>query len=242
MALTALQMVNELLSRFGLKEVSSFTGGVGLDSTIALRKLNIAQQMISTAHPFSWAQKTSPGQITAVAGTSTYTLAADVAHLIAGKHHYGEGGFIEVVDRETLERYRPKRSDSSQRNIPTHMTTLGVSQASVSSSPLIQVELWPVPDANFNGQIIYYHYTYILSDLSGVNDISLVPGDYHWLLIDLAETLWRTGPLRVGGDQNQVDLFSIADTRFQKGLAKLISRESLIGAKEFTWVQDQPGI
>jgi hypothetical protein len=241
MALTALQMVNELLSRFGLKEVSSF-GTTGSDSAVALRKLNMAQQMISTAHPFAWAEKTTPGTITAVNGTSTYALASDVAHVIAAKHEYNGGAPVYVVDRRTLEEYRSKRSDSSQRNVPTHMTTKGVSQASASSVPLLQVELWPVPDANFNGQSISYFYTFILSDLANTTDISLIPGDYHWLVIDLAETLWRTGPIRVGGDQNQIDLFSIANGRFQQGLKKLISRDSAIGAQTMTWGLDEPGL
>lgn len=242
MGMTALQQVNELLSRFAEKEVSSF-GGVGTASYTALRKLNLAQKMIVTAYPWTWAEKTSPGQLTAVAGTSTYQLASDVAHLIAAKHNYGSGDFIRIVGRKTLEQLRPDRADSSQRNIPKWMTTLGSYQSAVSSAPQLQVELWPVPDTNFDAQIIYYYYTIIPTDLANTTDVSIIPGDFDWLAIDLAETLYRTGIMRkADADGSQINLFQIADARFKDGLAKLIARESAAGASEVTWEPEQPNI
>lgn len=237
--MNALAMVNELLSRFGLKEVGTF-GGTGTDSNIALRKLNLAIQQICTSHPFSWLEKTTPGTITAVQGTSSYTLASDVAYLLTAKHTYNGGGWIDVVSRETLEMYRPKRSDTGQQNIPQFMTTGG---KTLSGSDWIwNVEIWPPPDALFAGQVVSYYYTYIPSDLSATSDVSIIPPDFHWLPIDFAEILYRVGPIRVGGEQNQVDLFSIASNRAKQGLAKLISRESSIGAKTITWETGSPVI
>lgn len=237
--MNALQMVNELVSRTSNKEVSSF-GGVGSDSAIALRKINLAQQMICTAYPFSWMQKTTPGTITAVAGTAVYSLASDVAHLIVAKHTYNGGGWIKVIDRQTLEQYRPRRTDTAQRNIPTHMTGAGAVLS--GTAYLQQAEIWPIPDANFDAQTITYYYTFVPTDLANTTDVSIVPLDYHWLVLDMAETLWRTGAVRVGGDQNQIDLFSIADARAKAGLAKLISRESQLGAQNMSWEPDSPVI
>jgi len=231
MSLTALQMVNELLSRFGDERgVSNFSEPKG---ATALRKINIAINKIATHYPWSWLAKTTPGEITAVEGTSIYNLAADVGFLIAAKHHYGSGGVIDVVDRATLERYRPDRADSTQRNVPTHMTTAGRTQS--GSDWLWRAEVWPVPDANFAAQTIYYYYTYIPSDLSGTTDVSVIPSDYHHIAVDIAELLMRRGPVRVGGDQTQIDLYAAIDGEIKRTLASLVSRESSFGAKEQAW-------
>lgn len=243
MGMNALQQVNELLSRFNEKEVASF-GAVGTASYTALRKLNMAQKMIITKYPWTWAEKTSPGQLTAVAGTSTYQLASDVAHLLIAKHNYGEGDFIRIIDRKSLEQLRPDRSNSGDRNTPKWMTTLGSYQSAVSAAPQLQVELWPVPDTNFDSQIIYYYYTVIPTDLSNPTDISIIPGDFDWLAIDLAEMLYRTGRMRAQDADmgSEINLFQIANQRFQDGLAQLIARESAAGASEMTWEPEQPSI
>ena len=235
MAFTALQLVNELLSRMGQKEVA--TMGLTEHATLALRKLNMAQQMISTAHPFAWALKNDPGQITAVAGTSVYSLATDVAHVIAAKHVYNGGDPIKVIDRVTLEQYRSDRSQSTDRNTPRFLAPAGVLQASASDTPQIRFETWPVPDSNFAGQIIYYYYTFKLSDLSAATDISLIPGDYHWLIVEVAETLYRRGVIRVGGAEvgRDIDLYTIAERNSKLGMAKLISRDSAVSGSEFSW-------
>jgi hypothetical protein len=239
MAFTALQLVNEALSRFGLKEVT--TMGQTADATLMLRKINLAQQMIATAHPFVWALKNDPGQITAVAGTANYNLATDVAHMVAAKHVYQGGDPIKVIDRATLEQYRSDRSQSADRTTPRFLAPSGVYQATVSDTPQLRVEMWPVPDSNFAGQIIYYYYTFKLTDLSGATDISLIPGDFHWLIVEVAETLYRRGPIRTGGDglQSQIDLFAIADKKAKEGMARLISRDSAVSGSEFAWEADE---
>ena len=228
----ALQLVNELLSRFSLSEVSSF-GGVGSDSAIALRKVNLAIQQICSVHDFKWLHKTSAGTITAVAGTSTYSLASDVNELLAAKHEYQDGGSIQVVDRATLELYRPDRAATSDRNTPTHMALFGKTQSGVDW--LWQVELWPVPDTNFGGQTITYFYTITPADLSATTDVPIIPSQYHWLIVEAAEMLWRRGPLRVGGDQNQVDLYSASMSNFQAGILKLIASDQVTGTEEGHW-------
>lgn len=240
MALTFLESINELLSRFGLKEVSSL--GQTSDATIAARKLNLAQQMICTYHPFTWMEKTTPGSFTAVDGTATYNLADDVAHLLAAKHEYNGGAPLKVVDRKTLEDLRAKRSDSSQRNVPTHICAAGSYHVDATVAPQLIAELWPVPDANFAGQAITYPYTYIPASLSTANHYSIIPPDYHWLWVDVAETLFRTGPIRVGGDQNQVDLFALVQERAKAGLRALVSRDSQLGAQSMVWASEDPGL
>lgn len=242
MSFTALQMVNELLSRFNLKEVATL--GQTAESTTALRKLNLIQQIISTAHPFVWAEKNTPGTLAAVDGTNIYALATDVAHLIVAKHTYQGGGSIKVIDRATLEKYRADRSQSTDRNTPKFMTTAGVLQASASNTPALRAEFWPVPGADFDGESITYFYTFKLADLAADTDISLIPGDFHWLLIEGAETLYRRGPIRVGGDgaQSQIDLYTIADNKFREGLARLISRDSAVGSSEMAWENEDPEI
>lgn len=240
--MNALQLVNALLGRFGQKEVA--TMGQTQEATSALRDLNTAIQKISTAHAFSWAEKNTPGSITAVAGTSIYTLATDVAHPIVAKHTYQGGGSIKVVDRKTLEQYRSDRSQTSDRNIPQWMTAAGVLQASASDTPAMRVELWPVPDSNFDAQVISYYYTFILADLSAATDIPLIPLDFHWLIVEVAETLKRRGPIRLGGDgiQSQIDLYSIASDEAKRGMAKLISREGNIQTSEMAWDDNDPTI
>lgn len=242
MAFTALQMVNELLSRMGLAEVSAM--GETADAITALRKLNIAQQMISTEHPFVWAQKNAPGSITAVDGIDIYTLASDVAHLLAAKHTYGGGGWIKCVDRATLEMNRSDRTQASDRNTPRYMTAAGVLQASASDTPVLRAELWPIPNAAFAGQIISYYYTFKLADLAAATDVSLVPGDFHWLILEAAETLYRRGPIRTGGDgaQSQIDLYTIASENVKQGLRKLISRDSALTGGEMSWEQNAPDL
>lgn len=245
MAFNALQLVNVLLSRFGRAEVTSGTFSSNAEAVSCLRDINMAIQKITTSHPFVWAMKNDPGQIAAVAGTSVYTLASDVAHVIAAKHIYNGGSPIKVVDRSVLEQYRSDRSQSSDRSTPRVMSPAGVSQSSASSTPLIRMELWPVPDSNFASQIIYYYYTFLLTDLSAATDVPLIPGDFHWLIIEVAETLRRRGPIRVGGDgaQSQIDLFSIASDEAKKGMARLISRDSAVSGSEFAWESneaDQP--
>lgn len=235
MAFTALQLVNELLSRFSKAEVAALGGSA--EATLALRKINLAQQMISTYHPFVWAMKNSPGQLTAVAGTEFYNLASDVAHVIAAKHQYGGGAPIKVIDRGTLEQYRADRSQSGDRTTPRFMAPAGVYQASVSDTPQYRMELWPVPDTNFASQVIYYYYTFKLADLSAATDISLIPGDFHWLIIEMADTLYRRGTIRASGGavQNEIDLFRVADDVAKRGLAKLVSRDSAVSGSEFAW-------
>ena len=229
-------MVNELLSRFSLKEVLSF-GAAGTDSNVALRKINLALQMVYSSHPFKFLHKTSTGSITTVAGTSTYSLSSDVKQLLIGKHTYKNGGWIHVVDRQVLETYVPDRSDTSQRNVPTHMCLFG--KTASGSDWLWQVELFPVPDSNFGGEVISYYYTIIPSDLSSTTDVPILPNDFHWLAIDMAETLWRRGPLRVGGDQNQVDLYLAAANGVAKGIKELIKQDSISGMDEGSWEVDR---
>lgn len=237
--MNALSLVNELLSRFALKEVSVF-GATGSDSNIALRKINLALQKIYTKHPFKFLHKTSTGSIATVAGTSTYSLASDVKQLLIGKHTYQNGGWIHVVDRQILETYVPKRSDSSQRNVPTHMCLFGKTQS--GSNWLWQVELWPIPDSNFGGETISYYYTIIPADLSATTDVPVLPVDFHWLAVDLAEILMRRGPLRVGGDENQINLYQAALIETERGVAELIRQDSVSGMDEGSWEEDRSAI
>lgn len=231
--MNALQLVNELLSRFSLSEVGSFSGGTGSDQNIALRKVNLAIQQICSAHNFKWLHKTSVGSITTAAGTSTYSLASDVNQVVAAKHEYQDGGVIQVVDRATLELYRPDRADSSQRNIPTHMATFGKTQS--GTDWLWQVEVWPVPDANFSTGPIYYFYTITPADLSATTDVPIVPTQFHWVIVECAEMLWRRGPLRVGGDERQIDLYQAADAAFRRGMEQLIALDVVSGTEEAHW-------
>ena len=230
--MNAIQMVNELLSRFALDEVGSF-GGTGSDSLKALRKLNLALRQIHSEHPFKWLHKNSVGTITAVNGTATYTLASDVKQLLIGKHTYQNGGWLHVVDRQTLETYVPKRSDSSQRNTPAFMIPFGRTQS--GSNWLWQVELYPVPDSNFSGQMVDYYYLFTPSDLSQATDVPIMPEDFHYVAVDYAERLWRRGPLRVGGDQSQLDLYTAIDRECNKGLNRLIASDSVGGMSEASW-------
>jgi hypothetical protein len=239
---TALELVNELLSRFGLKEVTAL--GQTSDAILALRKLNIAQQIVSTKHPFVWAEKNTPGTLTAVAGTNIYSLASDVAHLIVAKHTYEGGGDIKVIDRATLEKYRADRTQTADRGTPRFICIAGVLQATAADTPLLRAELWPVPDANFAGQSISYYYTFKLAALTGATDISLIPGDFHWLLLEIAESLYRRGPIRVGGDgaQSQIDLFTIAENKAAQGMKDIISRDSALSTSEMSWEPEDPNI
>ena len=237
--MNALSMVNELLSRFNLKEVSVF-GGVGTDSNIALRKINLSLQKIYARHPFKFLHKTSAGSITAVNGTASYPLAGDVKQLLIGKHTYQNGGWLHVADRQVLESYVPKRSDSSQRNTPTHMILFGKTQS--GTSWLWQVELWPVPDSNFNGQVINYYYTIVPSDLSATTDVPILPEDFHSVAIDGAEILMRRGPLRVGGDENQINLYQAVVNDYEKGILELIRQDSISGMDEGSWEDNRGAI
>ena len=231
--MNALQAVNELLSRFSISEVSSFSGGTGADSTIALRKINLAIQQICGVHNFKWLHKTSRGSITTAAGTSTYSLASDVEQLIGAKHEYQDGGSIQVVDRATLELYRPDRADTTQRNIPTHMCLFGKTQS--GTDWLWQVEVWPVPDSNFDTGPIYYYYTVLPSDLSLTTDVPIIPNKFHWVIVELAEMMWRRGPLRVGGDERQIDLYAAADSAYKKGIEQMIAQDVVSGTEEAVW-------
>ena len=234
--MNALQLVNELLSRFSLSEVSSFSGATGADSTIALRRINLAIQQICGTHNFKWLHKTSRASIATVAGTSTYNLASDVEQLIGAKHEYQSGGSIQVVDRATLELYRPDRADTSQRGIPTHMCLFG--KTASGTDWLWQVEVFPVPDSNFDVGPIYYYYTILPSDLSSTTDVPVIPSKFHWVIIELAETMWRKGPLRVGGDDRQVDLYTAADSAYRKGVEQMIAQDVVSGTEEAVWEPD----
>lgn len=233
--LNALVLINECLSRFGEKEVSAL--GETAEATLMLRKINLAIQEICTAHPFVWMEKNSPGQLTAVAGTSTYSLATDVAHVLAVKHVYQGGDWLKPENRATFEQQKADRSQSSDRSTPRLYTPAGVLQSAVTDTPALRLEFWPVPDSNFASQILYYYYTKMHSDLTGATDIPLIPVDYHWLIVEKVETLYRRGPIRVGGDglPSQIDLFAIAERKFKEGMARLISRDSAVSGSDFSW-------
>ena len=234
--MNALQLVNELLSRFGLTEVTSFSGTVGADSTVALRKLNIAQQMICTKHPFSWLEYSETGSFASAEGTSTYTLTSPttaISRFLVANHQYNGGGVIEVVDRITLEQYRPSRSDTTDRGVPRLLATKGKTFS--GSTWDWNVELFPIPDSAFGGQTIYYFFLREGSDMSATTDIPIIPIDFHPLLLDQAELLYRTGAVRVGGDQNQVDLFSAVASRVAEGLRGLKAADGSWGSKTQMW-------
>lgn len=239
--MNALQLVNECLSRFGQKEVSTI--GQTAESTLMLRKVNLAINEIVTAHPFIWGQKNDPGQLTAVAGTSTYTLATDVAHVLSIKHVYGGGGWLKPENRITFEQRSPDRSQTADRSTPQLFTSAGVLQAAASDTPAQRIEVWPVPDTNFNGQIMYYYYTFVPTDLSAATDIPIIPTDFHWLIVEKVETLYRRGPIRVGGEglPSQIDLFVIAERKYKEGLGRLISRDSAVSGSELTWQEQDQG-
>lgn len=230
--MNALQLVNELLSRFSLSEVSSF-GDTGSDSAIALRKINLSIQQICGFHDFKWLHKTSVGSITTAAGTSTYTLDSDVNKLIAAKHEYQDGGGIQVVDRSVLELYRPDRADSSRRNIPTHIALFG--KMHIGTDWLWQVELWPVPDSNFGAGPVYCYYSILPTDLVLTTDVPIIPMPFSWVILEGAELLWRRGPLRVGGDERQIDFYTAADLNFKRGIEQLIAQDVMTGTEEAHW-------
>lgn len=236
--MNALQLVNECLSRFGEKEVSVATASA--ESVLMLRKINLAIQEIATSHPFNWAQKNSPGQLTAVAGTDIYTLATDVAHVLAVKHQYQGGSWLQPQDRATFEQQRADRSQSTDRNTPRLFTSAGVLQAAAANTPAQRLEFWPVPGTDFAGQVLYYYYTKIPTDLSAATDIPIIPLDFHWLIVELVETMYRRGPIRTGAEglASQIDLFAIADRKFKQGMARMIARDSAVSGSEFAW-QDQ---
>jgi len=207
-----------------------------------LRKVNLAIKEISAAHPFVWAEKNSPGQLTAVAGTNIYALATDVGHVLAVKHQYQGGDWLKPENRGTFEQQKADRSQSSDRATPRLFTTAGMLQAAVTDTPAVRLEFWPVPDANFASQILYYYYTFIPSDLTGETDIPLIPGDFHWLIVEKVETLYRRGPIRVGGDglPSQIDLFAIAEKKVKEGMGRLISRDSAVVGSDFSWQEQEP--
>lgn len=238
--MNALELVNECLSRFGSREVASL--GLTNEATLMLRKINLAIKEICTSHPFNWAEKNSPGELTAVDGTSVYTLATDVAHVLALKHVYQGGDWLKPENRATFEQQKADRSQSADRSTPRLFTTAGVLQASASDTPAIRLEMWPVPDANFDAQIMYYYYTFIPTDLSAATDIPIIPLDFHWLIVEKVETIYRRGPIRVGGDglPSQIDLFAIAERKFKEGLARLISRDSAVSGSDFSWQDQNP--
>ena len=238
--MNAVTLVNELLSRFGLKEISSFGGATGSDQIVALRKVNLAIQMICGRHPFQWLHKTSTGSITAVAGTATYSLNSDVKQLLAAKHTYGNGVWLKVMDRQTIEIVKPDRSDSGDRSTPTHIILFG--KTASGSSWLWQVELHPVPDTNFDAQVISYYYTIVPTDLSATTDVPIIPDDFHWLIVDQAELLWRRGPLRVGGEQSQVDLYLAAQESVLEGMRQIISQDNVVGHGEAIWGTNEPSL
>ena len=238
--MNALQMVNELLSRFGLAEVSAFSGTAGADSTVALRKLNIAQTMIATSYPFSWNDSTNNGEITTSQGTAVYNLSSAngrVSRLLAARHNYNGGGVIDIVDRPTLERYKPKRDATTDQDIPRYLTTYG--KIFSSGAWHWQIEIFPIPDANFDGQRIFYFFQQEPTDLSSETDVSVIPIEFHPLLIDNAELLYRTGAVRVGGDQNQVDLFAMVASRVDEGMKRLVAADTSWGVKTQTWDIEQ---
>jgi hypothetical protein len=210
------------------------------DSANALRKLNIVQQMISTVHPFVWAEKNSPGTISAIDGTNIYNLASDVAHVIAAKHTFDGGGFIKFVDRATLESYKPDRSQAADEGTPKFITTAGVLQSAQTDTPVLRAELWPVPGSDFDGQSISYYYTFKIPDLSLDSHVSLIPGDFHWLILEGMEELERRGPIRSPDGVSQIDLYAIAAANFKRGLAELISRDSAVSSKDWTWENNDP--
>jgi hypothetical protein len=238
--LNALQLVNECLSRFGQHEVTTLTQTA--ESTLMLRKVNLAIQEIATAHPFVWAEKNDAGQLTAVAGTSVYTLATDVAHILAVKHVYQGGDWIKPENRATFEQQKADRSQTADRTTPRLFTSAGVLQAAATDTPALRLEFWPVPDSNFASQIMYYYYTKIPTDLAAATEIPIIPLDYHWLIVEKTETLYRKGPIRVGGDglPSQIDLFSIAERKVKEGMARLISRDSAVGGSDFSWQDQEP--
>lgn len=233
--MNALQLINECLSRFGEREVAAL--GETDEATLMLRKVNLAIQEIVTCHPFVWAQKNDPGQLVAVAGTSTYALATDVAHVLAVKHQYQGGDWLKPENRATFEQQKADRSQTTDESTPRLYTTAGVLQAAAANTPALRLEFWPVPDANFAAQILYYYYTFVPADLSAATDIPIIPLDYHWLIVEKVETLYRRGPIRIGGDglSSQIDLFAIADKKVKEGLARLISRDSAVEGSDFSW-------
>lgn len=238
--MNTLQLINECLSRFGEKEVAAL--GETAEATLMLRKVNLAIQEICVAHPFVWMEKNSPGELTAVAGTSVYTLATDVAHVLAMKHVYQGGDWLKPENRATFEQQKADRTQSADRTTPRLFTSAGVLQASASDTPALRVETWPVCGADFDGEIIYYYYTKTPTDLSAATDIPLIPLDYHWLIVEKVETLYRRGPIRVGGDglPSQIDLFAIAERKVKEGMARLISRDSAVVGSDFSWQEQNP--
>lgn len=240
--MNALQLVNEVLSRFGEKEVTAFSDTE--EAQLILRKVNLAIYEITTAHPFLWAQNQDPRLIPAIEGQSTYRLFTDVAHVLIIKHQYNGGGVIKPIDRATLEEYRSDRSQTTDYGTPKYFTTSGVYQETSDALVMPRIEVWPLPDSNFANQYMYYYYTRTPTELSYVTDVPFIPLDYHWLIVEKAESLYRRGPIRVGGDglQSQIDLFSIAEAKYEKGLANLISRDSALSSSEFSWQLDAPSL
>src|SRR3990167_2543823 len=213
--LNALEMVNELISRFNLPSVTDFSSQ---DAILALGKLNLAQNIISTSHEFPWAMSLTPGELTAVEGTITYNLTnTDVSRPISAKHNYNGGGVIRFVSRQTLETYRPDRSQTSDRGTTKVFCINGMVQS--GNSWLFQVEAWPVPGASFASQIMYYYYQKVLAKLVSTADVSQIPDNFDWLLIDVANQLFMQGP---GRSEQTFDpnIFATLSEKIKKGLKK----------------------
>lgn len=222
--MNALQLVNELLSRFSLTEVTSDNFLTDADAIIALRKINLAIQQICTSHPFKWLREATPGEITAVEGTSTYQLDATVARVIIAKQTYEPYGVIKVISREALETLAPDRAETQNYNTPKYICPVALEDQGDGTLKW-KYELYPIPDSRFAGQKVYYYYEKFITDLSAYSDRPIIPENFHWIIVELAETLMRRGTVR-SGDQNQVDLFTYALKQYQVGYRNLLLQDS----------------
>jgi hypothetical protein len=222
--MNALELVNEVLSRFALTAVDSSNFATDADAIIALRKINLAVQQMATSHHFKWCRAATPGQITAVEGTSTYQLAAGVARVIVAKQTFEPGGVIKVITREALETIAPDRTDSNSYGTPKYICPVALEDQG-DGTVKWKYELYPIPDSRFAGETVYYYYDNLISDMTTYDNRPIIPSHFHWVIVELAETLMRRGPVR-SGDQNQVDLFTYALKQYQLGYRNMILQDA----------------
>jgi len=176
----ALQIVQKVMvEKMGLISPSTLVGAAGQDA-MALWAVNEVQRML--AKEYDWNRLKKQGTITLVTGQEYYSLtgasvANDVDRLL-NIYYDRDFSIASGYPKITLvgdEQWLNDFAVNVTEGLPYMARELGR-----DANNLPRLQLYYIPTATYNGNLIYYDYIRIVSDLAA--DADTTPFDDEWLI------------------------------------------------------------
>lgn len=167
--MTFVQMLDDVKARCAITDSN-------LDGQIR-QWLNLAQQNIITR--YTWQFLFQEDSISTVAAQDTYSLGTDVMHIYMLRDTTNNRRISYATNLDFFKAVPNPVSTGA----PYTFRIIGSRQAAVNTVASIQVVLYPIPDAVYT---VYYSYYMRVNDLSASSDISLIPVQFHELLVHYA--------------------------------------------------------